>query len=64
MLGVGHRIDGLLLAICQRLSLVLAEVHAADQLPDDDEITALCHDLRLEGAGGSKLGPDLGGAVV
>ena len=64
MLGVGHRIDGLLLAICQRLGLVLAEVHAADQLPDNEEVDALCHDLRLEGAGGSQLGPDLGGAEV
>ena len=52
VLGVGHRIDGLLLAICQRLGLVLAEVHAADQLPDNEEVDALCHDLRLEGAGG------------
>ena len=43
---------------------MLAEVHAADQLPHDDEVNALCHDLRLQGAGRGQLGPDLGGAVV
>lgn len=43
---------------------MLAEIHAADQLPHDDEVNALCHDLRLQGAGRGQLGPDLGGAVV
>ncbi len=42
----------------------LPKVHAADQLTHDDEIDALCHDLRLQGAGRSQLGPDLGRAVV
>ena len=64
VLGVGHGVDGLLLAVFQRVGLVIAEVHAADQLTHDDEVDALRHDLRLQGAGRGQLGPDLGRAVV
>ena len=32
VLGVGHGVDGLLLAVFQRVGLVIAEVHAADEL--------------------------------
>ena len=64
MLRVGHGIHSLLLAVLQRVSLVLAEVDAADELTHDDEVDALCHDLGLEGAGRGQLGPDLGRAVV
>ena len=64
VLGVGHGVDGLLLAVFQRVSLVIAEVHAADELTHDDEVDALRHDLRLQGAGRGQLGPDLGRAVV
>ena len=64
VLRVGHGVDGLLFAVLEGVGLVLAEVHAADQLPHNDEVNALCHDLRLQGAGRGQLGPDLGGAVV
>ena len=64
MLRVGHGIHSLLLAVFQRVSLVLAEVDAADELTHDDEVDALGHDLGLEGAGRGQLGPDLGRAVV
>ena len=64
VLGVGHGVDGLFLAVFEGVGLVIAEVDAADQLTHDDEIDALCHDLRLQGAGRSQLGPDLRGAVV
>ena len=64
MLRVGHGIHSLLLAVLQRVSLVLTEVDAADELTHDDEVDALCHDLGLEGAGRGQLGPDLGRAVV
>ena len=47
MLRVGHGVDGLLLAVFQRVGLVIAEVHAADELTHDDEVDALRHDLRL-----------------
>ena len=64
VLRVGHGVDGLLLAAGEGVGLVIAKVYAADQLTHDDEIDALCHDLRLQGAGRSQLGPDLRGAVV
>ena len=41
-----------------------AEVYAADELPHDEKVDALGHDLRLQGAGRGQLGPDLGRAVV
>ena len=64
VLRVGHGVDGLLLAAGEGVGLVIAKVYAADQLTHDDEIDALCHDLGLQGAGRSQLGPDLGRAVV
>ena len=45
MLRVGHGIHRLLLAVFQRVSLVLAEVDTADELTHDDEVDAFCHDL-------------------
>ena len=47
VLCIGHGIHGLLFAVFQRVGLVIAEVHAADQFPHDDKINALCHDLGL-----------------
>ena len=64
MLCIGHGIHGLLFAVFQRVGLVIAEVHAADQFPHDDKINALCHDLGLQGAGRCQLRPDLRRAVV
>ena len=63
MLRVGHDVGGDLLAV-DSLGLVLAEVHAADQLAHHDEVNALGHDGGLQGAGVGQLGPQLGGAVV
>ena len=64
MLRVGHGVHSLLLAVFQRVRLVLAEIDAADELTHDDEVDALGHDLGLEGAGRGQLGPDPGRAVV
>ena len=64
VLRVGHGVHRLLLAVFQRVSLVLAEIDAADELTHDDEVDALGHDLGLEGAGRGQLGPDPGRAVV
>ena len=47
VLRIGHGVHGLLFAVFQRVGLVLAEVHAADQLPHDDKVNTLCHDLGL-----------------
>ena len=47
MLCIGHGVHGLFFAVFQRVGLVIAKVHAADQLPHDDKINALCHDLGL-----------------
>ena len=47
VLCVGHGVHGLLFAVFQRVGLVLAEVHATDQLPHNDKVNALCHDLGL-----------------
>ena len=46
------------------MGLVIAEVHAADQLPHDDKVNALCHDLGLQRACRGQLRPDLRGTVV
>lgn len=43
---------------------MIAEVHAANELTNNDEINALGHDLGLQGAGRGQLRPDLGRAVV
>ena len=64
VLRIGHGVHRLLFAVFQRVGLVIAEVHAADQLPHDDKVNALCHDLGLQGAGRCQLRPDLCGAVV
>ena len=61
--GVGQLVDGDLLAVLFD-GLMLAEVDAADELSDDDEVDALGNDLRPEGRSVGQLGPDLGGAVV
>lgn len=47
VLCIGHGVHGLLFAVFQRVGLVLTEVHAADQLPHNDKVNALCHDLGL-----------------
>src|SRR5699024_3340067 len=64
VLGVGHDVHRLLFAAGQGVGAVLAKVDAAGQLPHDDEVDALGHDLGLEGAGRGQLGPDFGGAAV
>ena len=64
MLRVGHGVHGLLLAVFQRIGLVLAEVDTADQLTHDDEVDAFGHDLGLERAGRGQLRPDPGRTVV
>ena len=61
--GVGQLVDGDLLAVTLD-GLMLAEVDAADELSDDDEVDALGNDLGLQGRSVGQLGPDLGGAVV
>ena len=43
---------------------MLAEVHAADELPDHHEVDALRRDVRPEGAGGGKVGEHPGGPDI
>ena len=64
VLRVGHGIHRLLLAVFQRVSLVLAEVDAADELTHDDEVDALCHDLGLRGLAGASWGQILAGRLL
>ena len=64
VLCVGHGVDGLLFAVFEGVGLMRAEVYAADELPHDEKVDALGHDLWLQGAGRGQLGPDLGRAVV
>ena len=43
---------------------VLAEVDAADELPDNEKVDAPLYNLRLQGRGGGQLRPDFRRAVV
>ena len=43
---------------------MLAEVNAADELPDDEKINAPLYNLRLQGRGGGQLRPDFCRTVV
>ena len=63
MLGVGHDVRGLLLAV-RFLCAVLAEVHAADQLPHHHKVDAAGRDIRPEGAGVGQLGEHPGGTDI
>ena len=63
MLGIGHDIGGLLLAV-RLFRAVLAEVHAADELAHDDEVDAAFRDVSAQRAGGGELGEHLGGAHI
>ena len=63
VLGVGHDVGGLLLAV-RLFRAVLAEVHAADELAHDDEVDAAFRDVSAQRAGGGELGEHLGGAHV
>ena len=51
-------------AVFQRVGLVIAEVHAADQFPHDDKINALCHDLGLQGLAGASCGQIFAGRLL
>ena len=63
MLGVGHRVDGDLLAVLLN-RLMLAEIDTADQLTHNKEVNALIHDGLFQRGGIGQLRPDLRRPVV